>query len=245
MVFTSPFPSLDIPKTNLLTYLFPEDQLPQEDPLWLDCKDDRINLSPKELVEWVKRLSFGLERIGVKRGDVVLICTPNQIFVPVAYLGIVGAGCIFSGANPAYTIPELVHQLNNTTAKVILAHPDHLDHMPPPAMAFPTGVPSSAPPPKSSTLHYIEALKEVRFDDLDIVHAGNRFAWLGNGYSQTELDNSADWAFYIRNRDDDAPLTTGGRRKVLSKSGTVKSRDIVVFSGKRDEAEVQKETARL
>ncbi|KAG7126384.1 putative sterigmatocystin biosynthesis monooxygenase stcW like protein [Verticillium longisporum] len=96
-----------------------------------------------------------------------------------------------------------------------------------------------------STLHYIEALKEVRFDDLDIVHAGNRFAWLGNGYSQTELDNSADWAFYIRNRDDDAPLTTGGRRKVLSKSGTVKSRDIVVFSGKRDEAEVQKETARL
>ncbi|EGY17494.1 hypothetical protein VD0002_g166 [Verticillium dahliae] len=129
MVFTSPFPSLDIPKTNLLTYLFPEDQLPQEDPLWLDCKDDRINLSPKELVEWVKRLSFGLERIGVKRGDVVLICTPNQIFVPVAYLGIVGAGCIFSGANPAYTIPELVHQLNNTTAKVILAHPDHLDHV--------------------------------------------------------------------------------------------------------------------
>ncbi|KAF3357604.1 hypothetical protein VdG1_03392 [Verticillium dahliae VDG1] len=129
MVFTSPFPSLDIPKTNLLTYLFPEDQLPQEDPLWLDCKDDRINLSPKELVEWVKRLSFGLERIGVKRGDVVLVCTPNQIFVPVAYLGIVGAGCIFSGANPAYTVSELVHQLNNTTAKVILAHPDHLDHV--------------------------------------------------------------------------------------------------------------------
>ncbi|KAG7118727.1 hypothetical protein HYQ44_005870 [Verticillium longisporum] len=92
-------------------------------------------------------------------------------------------------------------------------------------------------------LLYGQAL--VRFDDLDIVHAGNRFAWLGNGYSQTELDNSADWAFYIRNRDDDAPLTTGGRRKVLSKSGTVKSRDIVVFSGKRDEAEVQKETARL
>ncbi|EEY17841.1 conserved hypothetical protein [Verticillium alfalfae VaMs.102] len=102
MVFTSPFPSLDLPKTNLLTYLFPEDQLPQEDPLWLDCKDDRINLSPKELVEWVKRLSFGLERIGVKRGDVVLICTPNQIFVPVAYLGIVGAGCIFSGATSLY-----------------------------------------------------------------------------------------------------------------------------------------------
>ncbi|KAM0335538.1 hypothetical protein ACHAQA_000586 [Verticillium albo-atrum] len=96
-----------------------------------------------------------------------------------------------------------------------------------------------------STLHYIEALKEVRFDDLEITHAGNRFAWLGNGYSQTELDDSADWAFYIRDRDDDAPLTTGGRRKLLNKSGTVKGRDIVVFSGKRDEAEVQKETARL
>lgn len=105
MIFKSPFPTLDIPKTNLLTYLFPPGEEPSDEPLWLDSKNDKHNLSPKQLLGWVKRLSFGLQRLGMKRGDVVMICTPNHIFVPVAYLGIVGTGCIFSGANPAYTVP--------------------------------------------------------------------------------------------------------------------------------------------
>jgi cation diffusion facilitator CzcD-associated flavoprotein CzcO len=73
-----------------------------------------------------------------------------------------------------------------------------------------------------STLHYIEALKEPRLDDWDVKYAGNRFTYLGNGYSQTEVDETADWAYYIRDHDDDAPFSTGGRRKLLSKSGTIK-----------------------
>ena len=44
-----------------------------------------------------------------------------------------------------------------------------------------------------STLHYIEALTDLRMEDYDVEYAGNRFAWLGNGYSQTELDGTADW----------------------------------------------------
>ncbi|OCL08960.1 acetyl-CoA synthetase-like protein [Glonium stellatum] len=51
-----------------------------------------------------------------------MIYTPNYIFVPVAYLGIVGSKRIFSGANPAYTLSEIVHQIHNTTARLILAH---------------------------------------------------------------------------------------------------------------------------
>ncbi|KAJ0306357.1 hypothetical protein COL516b_004816 [Colletotrichum fioriniae] len=129
MVFKSPFPSLDIPKTNLLSYLFPKGSTPSDEPIWIDCKDDKINLSPKQMLQWVKRLGFGLQNLGLKRGDVVMICTPNQIFVPVAYLGIVSVGCVFSGANPAYTVPELVHQMTNTAAKVVLVHPNHLEQV--------------------------------------------------------------------------------------------------------------------
>ena len=44
-------------------------------------------------------------------------------------------------------------------------------------------------------------------------YAGNRFCFLGNGYSQTKLDQTADWAFYIREYDDDQPLTTGWVKK--------------------------------
>jgi len=49
-----------------------------------------------------------------------------------------------------------------------------------------------------STLHYIEALQELRIEDWDVKYSGNRFAWLGNGYSQTELDPTADWGYYSR-----------------------------------------------
>jgi 4-coumarate--CoA ligase len=105
MPFTSPHGDVPIPKVDLLSYLFPPGDTPSTKPLWIDSKDTSIALSPANLLRWVKRLSFGLERAGLKRGDIVMIYTPNHIFVPVAYLGIVGGGYIFSGANPAYTLP--------------------------------------------------------------------------------------------------------------------------------------------
>lgn len=46
---------------------------------------------------------MGLEKLGVEKNEVVMIVTPNHIYVPIAYLGTVGSGRIFSGANPAYT----------------------------------------------------------------------------------------------------------------------------------------------
>src|ERR1700733_8158779 len=42
-----------------------------------------------------------------------------------------------------------------------------------------------------STLHYLEAISEVRYDDWNITYSGNRFAFFGNGFSQTELDDTA------------------------------------------------------
>ncbi|KAI6781274.1 putative sterigmatocystin biosynthesis monooxygenase-like protein [Emericellopsis cladophorae] len=92
-----------------------------------------------------------------------------------------------------------------------------------------------------SAMHYIEAMRDVRFDDFEFQYAGNRFCFLGNGYSQTELDQTADWAFYIREYDDDPPLTTGGRRKLMSKSGSVVDRQTVSFSGMPSEAEKKQE----
>ncbi|KAF2404127.1 FAD/NAD(P)-binding domain-containing protein [Trichodelitschia bisporula] len=82
-----------------------------------------------------------------------------------------------------------------------------------------------------STLHYMEALEEVRLDDWVIQYDGNRFAWLGNGYSQTELDETCDWGYYVREYDDGEPLSRGVRRKVLTKSGTVKDNTGVSITG--------------
>ncbi|KAL4868294.1 hypothetical protein BDV12DRAFT_185981 [Aspergillus spectabilis] len=120
---TSPFPSLHIPKSNILTYLYPPNQTVSSKPIWIDAANPAKSLSPRQALLWVRRLGYGLDRLKIPRDSVVLLYTPNHIFVPVAYQGIVGSGRIFSGANPAYTQFEIEHQLKDTGAQVIIVHP--------------------------------------------------------------------------------------------------------------------------
>ncbi|KAL7944899.1 acetyl-CoA synthetase-like protein [Trichoderma barbatum] len=127
MPFKSLYEHIDIPQTNILTYLFGNGSTLSHEPIWINAKDPSKSLSPHQLVQWIRRLGLGLERMGLKRGDVVMMCTPNHIFVPVAYLGLTGSGYIFSGANPVFTVQELSYQLQNTEAKAVLAHPSVLD----------------------------------------------------------------------------------------------------------------------
>jgi len=67
-----------------------------------------------------------------------------------------------------------------------------------------------------STIHYLEAMAQPRFDDWDFKYIGNRFAYLGNGFSQTEVDPAADWAYYIRNTDDSPYISRSKRRIAIT-----------------------------
>lgn len=107
MPHKSPF-QFQIPACNILDYLFSESE-PSEEPIWIDAENTKLSLSPKQLLLWVKRLGLGLQKLGLNRGDVVMVHSPNHIFVPVAYCGIAGAGLIFSGCNPACSTEGLIH----------------------------------------------------------------------------------------------------------------------------------------
>jgi acyl-CoA synthetase (AMP-forming)/AMP-acid ligase II len=140
---TSPFPPLDIPQTDLLSYLFPPNKEPSDTPIWLDSGNPENNLSPRQLLNWVKRLAVGLDGLGIAEGEPVVIFTPNQIFIPVAYLGIVGSRRVFSGINPNYTTSgkyalffcrknyelmngiyeEAAYQLRDTGARALFVYP--------------------------------------------------------------------------------------------------------------------------
>ncbi|OQV02175.1 hypothetical protein CLAIMM_07414 isoform 2 [Cladophialophora immunda] len=50
-----------------------------------------------------------------------------------------------------------------------------------------------------SRLHYFETLKEPRFEDFEIQYLGdgNRFTYLGNGYTNTELDEDGNPVWYF------------------------------------------------
>lgn len=72
-----------------------------------------------------------------------------------------------------------------------------------------------------STLHYLETIRQVRFEDWKFEYEGNRFTYLGNSQSQTETNPDADHAFYIRDEDDDLPLARNKMTKIINKTGSV------------------------
>ncbi|KAI1618941.1 hypothetical protein EDD36DRAFT_45858 [Exophiala viscosa] len=123
MLLKSTYPPLDIPETNILSYIFPPGQTPSDKPIWIDVKNPAHSLSPRQALVWIKRLGSLLDYLSIQKGEAVMILTPNHIFVPVAYLGITGAGRVFSGANPVYTATEVEYQIRNTGTRLILAHP--------------------------------------------------------------------------------------------------------------------------
>lgn len=53
-----------------------------------------------------------------------------------------------------------------------------------------------------STLHYMEVLAVPRYDDYEVRYASkNRFAYLGCGLSQQEMNPNIDLTWYLRNKD--------------------------------------------
>lgn len=83
-----------------------------------------------------------------------------------------------------------------------------------------------------SGLHYIEAMAEVRADDWDITYRGNRFEWLGNGFSRTETDGESDLAWYVRERDDGPYMSREKRRRLQTRrSSPVESADGKMLKG--------------
>jgi len=127
MPYKSKFTPLDIPKCNILSYLFPPDKPLSDKPLWMDAANTANSLSPAQMLSWVKRFAVGLDKLGVGEEQAVMVFTPNHIYVPMVYLAAAGSKRFFTGANPVYTTSEVAHQMKSIEAAVVLIHPTLLE----------------------------------------------------------------------------------------------------------------------
>ena len=118
---------IDIPARDLLSYVFPEDKTPSDQPIWIDADNMSNSLSLKQLLNWVRRFGVGLEKLGILRGEAVMMYTRNHILIPAFYFGVAGTGRIFTGCNPAFGVKETSYQLENTGAKLLLVEPMFLE----------------------------------------------------------------------------------------------------------------------
>ncbi|XP_028759449.1 4-coumarate--CoA ligase-like 6 [Neltuma alba] len=70
------------------------------------------SISYSELFSLVKSMACGLQKMGVSKGDVVLLLIPNSIYYPIVFLGVLYLGGIVTPLNPLSHISEIRKQLS-------------------------------------------------------------------------------------------------------------------------------------
>lgn len=79
-----------------------------------------VSITYGELEHHSRLFALYLQRLGLKKGDRVAIMLPNLLQYPIALFGILRAGGIVVNTNPLYTCDEIVHQLSDCKASILL-----------------------------------------------------------------------------------------------------------------------------
>jgi 4-coumarate--CoA ligase len=121
--------STPIDEVSLPTYIFGSPHAPLTDkPILMNASSpDQHYLTAQSYRLWCQRFAVGLRRMGLEKGDRVLLFSGNTIFFPVVIVGTIMAGGVFTGANPSYVPRELAYQLKDSGAKFLITADSSLD----------------------------------------------------------------------------------------------------------------------
>ncbi|GAA5897590.1 hypothetical protein JCM6882_003526 [Rhodosporidiobolus microsporus] len=123
-VYTSPWPEVELPECSVWEKIWSNPQGQEDEATAVLDATTGQTLSRLELRTLAQRLAHGLrDTARLSPGDVVCLFSPNSLDYPTIVLATQCAGLVFSGANSAYTLSELKHQVEESDAKVLLVHP--------------------------------------------------------------------------------------------------------------------------
>ncbi|KAK0503575.1 AMP binding protein [Armillaria luteobubalina] len=131
--YTSPYSDIPIVNHSLFTHLLHKSSQksklvgghPADSSVFVDSATGTV-LTRAKLRSLCLSLGYGLRHQGEKRGDTVLVFSPNALAYPVVLLGAIAAGLRCTLANNAYTSHELAHQYTDSRARRIFTTEDSL-----------------------------------------------------------------------------------------------------------------------
>ncbi|KAF0554944.1 acetyl-CoA synthetase-like protein [Gigaspora margarita] len=128
MIFKSKHPDINVPQVGIYQYVTSNpNKIPDDKPIYIDGITGK-SYTYGEFKHESKKFAAGLQdRLGFKCGDVLAICSPNQIDYPIVLLGTIAAGGKVTTANPKYKANELSYQLTNSGASVLIVHPEFIE----------------------------------------------------------------------------------------------------------------------
>ncbi|KAK5121310.1 hypothetical protein LTR85_005476 [Meristemomyces frigidus] len=132
---------LPIPTKDLLSWCHDNrSAFDQDKAIYIDCANPKRSISANQAYTLIRKLTAGFRAAGLQKGDCVCLHAFNNLYYPLLVQGIVGAGGCFVGTNPSYTSYELHHAFKLSHAKFIIAEPDLLAAIKPPAASL--GIPN-------------------------------------------------------------------------------------------------------
>lgn len=80
-----------------------------------------VTLTYQQFDEYSKRVTaYFQHHLNLKKGDRIAVMLPNILQYPIVVLSALRAGLIVVNVNPLYTVPELVHQIEDSGAETIV-----------------------------------------------------------------------------------------------------------------------------
>lgn len=100
--FTSPVPKkLDFPAIDIPSYIFHHTRANNSHVAqFFDADNPADNFDLIQAEVQVKRFAKGLQNLGLRPGDKVLLYSSNKLYSPIAIWGVLAAQCVFTGASP-------------------------------------------------------------------------------------------------------------------------------------------------
>jgi acyl-CoA synthetase (AMP-forming)/AMP-acid ligase II len=126
MIFTSPYPDVEIPALALTDFVLEHSERYGDKPALIDGPSGRVH-THAETARAVRDTAGALGARGVRQGDVIALCAPNSPEYAIAFHAIAALGAVVTTINPAYTTEEIGFQLEHCGARALIGAPEMLD----------------------------------------------------------------------------------------------------------------------
>ncbi len=120
MSFASPYPDVEIPSASVYEYLFGNIDGAHADRVALVDAKSGSETSYREMVALVDAFAGALADRGIAVGDVVGLLAPNSTAFAIGFHGILRAGATATTINVLFTAKDIVKQLTDSQAKMLI-----------------------------------------------------------------------------------------------------------------------------
>jgi len=119
LIQRGPYAPIVVPNVPLADFVLRRPRALGSKPALVEAHGGRT-FTHSALVEAIERAASGLVRVGLQKGDVVALMSPNSIDCPIVFHAVVRAGGILTPIPPLATVDDAMKQLADSRARFLV-----------------------------------------------------------------------------------------------------------------------------